>query len=106
MFDSIQEGIIVIKDENITFMNDLSFKILNAMSGYKNFMTRRQADGRKSKINTIDLKLFYLFKNTQKEKSKKLKKKKSKKNGIQTDASKNSADSTDNKIEFSLREIM
>jgi hypothetical protein len=37
MFDALQEGILVLKDGEIEFMNELSKKVLAALSGLKSF---------------------------------------------------------------------
>jgi hypothetical protein len=37
LFNSLQEGIIVVQNEKITFMNELSSKVLNKLSGLKDF---------------------------------------------------------------------
>ena len=42
MFDGLQEGVIVLDSLNISFMNDLSNKLLSELSGMKNFFKNSQ----------------------------------------------------------------
>lgn len=37
MFDSLQEGIVVLQEGKVTFVNDLCAKVLAAVSGMQNF---------------------------------------------------------------------
>ena len=45
MFDALQEGIIVLSDNKLDFMNDLSNKILTALSGLKSFKKNKYKIG-------------------------------------------------------------
>jgi sensor histidine kinase regulating citrate/malate metabolism len=45
MFDSLQEGIIVIDQEKIEFMNTLSNKVLSFLANLKNFKTNKPHSG-------------------------------------------------------------
>ena len=64
MFDSLQEGIIVVDKNNIEFMNSLSNKILSFLANLKNFKTNKPLQGQdQSSIHPLDLKLFHLFEN-------------------------------------------
>jgi hypothetical protein len=45
MFDGLQEGIIVIEDSNLGFMNDLSNKLLSELSEMKNFFKNKLEGG-------------------------------------------------------------
>ena len=64
MFDGLQEGIIVIDNNNdIGFMNELSNRVLTEMSSLKNFFRNKEHSGSISKTNQIDLNLLFLFEN-------------------------------------------
>lgn len=65
MFNGLQEGIIVLEENSIDFMNDISNKILSHLTGLRNFQKSRTRDGSDLKINPMDMKLFYLFQNAQ-----------------------------------------
>jgi hypothetical protein len=41
MFDGLQEGIIVIEEDHIGFMNDLSNKLLSELADLKNFFKNK-----------------------------------------------------------------
>jgi len=41
MFDSLQEGIIVMKDGKLNFMNDLSNRLMAEVSGLRSFFLNR-----------------------------------------------------------------
>ena len=79
MFDGLQEGIIVIDDENKPgFMNELSNKILSELANLKNFFKNKNHAGEIETKNQLDLKLFYLFENDKQQESLKATKKKKK----------------------------
>jgi hypothetical protein len=54
MFDGLQEGIIVSKDNNVTFMNDLANKVLSHLTDHKNFFKMIRNDNSKTDIDRID----------------------------------------------------
>jgi hypothetical protein len=45
LFDSLQEGLIVIEDQSITMMNELSNKILSHVSGLSDFFKKETNKG-------------------------------------------------------------
>lgn len=45
LFDALQEGIIVIQEDQITFMNALSNTLLTSITGMNNFWMKEHADG-------------------------------------------------------------
>jgi hypothetical protein len=49
MFDGLQEGIIVIEDDRLGFMNDLSNKLLSELADLRNFFKNKLPDGGFSK---------------------------------------------------------
>jgi sensor histidine kinase regulating citrate/malate metabolism len=61
MFDSLQEGIVVLNDGEIEYMNDLSNKFMAILSGMYDFQNHLNEDQEKSKINPLDRKIFYVF---------------------------------------------
>ena len=61
MFDSLQEGIIVMQKDRLMFMNDLSAKILNQVSGLGSFFLNTTREGGLSGSSQMDTKLFYCF---------------------------------------------
>jgi sensor histidine kinase regulating citrate/malate metabolism len=62
MFNALQEGIIVVDDnKTISFMNELSNKVLSELSTVKNFFKGKTHSGKKIPFLPIDQKLFYLF---------------------------------------------
>jgi sensor histidine kinase regulating citrate/malate metabolism len=64
MFNGLQEGIIVVDDfKEITFMNELSNKVLTELSGMKNFSKNRDLSGQISEKSNLDLNMFFLFEN-------------------------------------------
>lgn len=63
MFNGLQEGIILLNDSKINFMNELSNRVFSELSGLKNFAKNKDKNNViGTKNNTLDLKLFYLFK--------------------------------------------
>ena len=59
MFDGLQQGIIVIQQNKIDFMNELSNKVISKLTDQTNFLKT----SRKGKIeNPLDIKLFTIFK--------------------------------------------
>jgi hypothetical protein len=54
MFDGLQEGVIVCKDMNVTFMNELANKVLSHLTDHKNFFKLIKNDNSKSEIDRID----------------------------------------------------
>lgn len=72
MFDSLQEGIIVVQGgKKIHFMNDISNKILSRVSNLYDFFKNLDDDENVSKTPCIDRKIFYLFENDKSKKKKK-----------------------------------
>ena len=61
MFDSLQEGIVVLNDGEIEFMNDLSNSFMAVLSGMYDFQNNLNEDQEKSKVNPLDRKVFYIF---------------------------------------------
>lgn len=65
MFDGLQEGIIVIQDEKINFMNELSNKVVSKVTGVRNYFKNSLDGGTVEKIDPLDVKLFYVFENNE-----------------------------------------
>lgn len=63
MFDSLQEGIVVLSDGSIEFMNDFSNKFTSFLAGLQDFQTNINEDMEKSEIDPLKRKIFYLFEN-------------------------------------------
>ena len=74
MFDSLQEGIIVVdRAQEISFMNEISNKIFSKITGMVDFFKNQQSDEDfdsdlkvpqdKEYKNPIDLKIFHIFEN-------------------------------------------
>ena len=61
MFDSLQEGIVVLNDGKIEFMNDLSNKFMTFLSGMSDYQTNMTEERDTSNINPLNIKIFYLF---------------------------------------------
>ena len=61
MFDGLQEGVIVCKGNEVTFMNELSNMILSHLFGLKNFFNRISEDHKSIDIDRMEVKMFYLF---------------------------------------------
>ena len=59
MFNGLQEGLIVIQNKNITFMNELSNKILSSIAQVKNF-ARNKFSPQKD-LAPIDMPLFHVY---------------------------------------------
>lgn len=103
MFDGLQEGIIVLDNDRLNFMNDLSNKLLSELSDMRNFFKNKCHSGAVSKVDPLDIKLFYLFEHDKSETNKTSKKRKY---GSQSDHSKHSTEQSKQvQIEYSLREI-
>ena len=55
MFNALQEGVIVVDDnKTITFMNELSNKVLSELSTVKNFFKGKTYSGNKIAVEPID----------------------------------------------------
>ena len=63
MFDSLQEGIVVLSNGKIDFMNDFSNKFISFLAGLQDFKTNLTEDMEKSDIDPLSRKIFYLFEN-------------------------------------------
>ena len=61
MFDGLQEGVIVCRDNQIIFMNELSNKILSYLFNLKDFFKRINDDHKEIDIDLMEVKMFYLF---------------------------------------------
>lgn len=61
MFDALQEGIIVVQDMKVSFMNELSNKVLSELTNLDNFFKNRDHDGDECEVDNMDQKLFYLL---------------------------------------------
>jgi len=61
MFDGLQEGVVVVQGGAISFMNELSNRILTEICGLGNFLKNKELTGDKAILNPIDRKMFYLF---------------------------------------------
>jgi len=61
MFDGLQEGVVVLQGEELSFMNDLSNRVLSELTGLKNFLKNKDLHGNKDKQDPLDRKVFYLF---------------------------------------------
>jgi len=81
MFNGLQEGIILLNDSKINFMNELSNRVFSELSGLKNFAKNKDKNNViGTKNNTLDMKLFYLFKALDSQSDKKKSRNKSKDN--------------------------
>ena len=63
MFDGLQEGVIVCKGNEVTFMNELSNNILSYLFNLKNFFKKINEDHKEIDIDRMGIKMFYLFQN-------------------------------------------
>ena len=63
MFDSLQEGIVVLSDGKIDFMNDFGNKFTSFLSGLQDFKTNTNEDMETSEVDPLTRKIFYLFEN-------------------------------------------
>ena len=62
MFDSLQDGVMVICKEQMHFMNDLSNKILSKLTKVDNFLdTSKQSFEDPSIQDPMDAKIFLVF---------------------------------------------
>jgi len=61
MFDGLQEGVVVMQGGAISFMNELSNRVLTEIAGLGNFYKNKELTGDRAVISPIDRKLFYLF---------------------------------------------
>ena len=61
LFDGLQEGILVVEDQSITIMNELSNKVLSHISGLKDFFSKKTSKGEVLRFNPLDFKLFNQF---------------------------------------------
>jgi len=95
------------KGNKITFMNDLSNKLMSEVCRLSNFYRNRELDGTKAIVDPMDLKIFYVFKNTKEGKQKKKSKKKSKSSEerFKSKDTMTVSTSAEEQIQFSLREI-
>ena len=82
MFDSLQEGIVVLSDDQIDFMNDFSSKFIRYIHGMDK-ETTKAIDMGQSKTNILNKKIFFLFENDKEKQNIKGYQKK-KKNSIQS----------------------
>lgn len=46
MFNGLQEGIILLDNQQISFMNELSNRVLSELSGLKNFAKNKDKNGK------------------------------------------------------------
>ena len=93
------------KGNQITFMNDLSNKIMSEVCDLNSFFRNKTRDGIKAAIDPMDLKIFYVFKNTKEGKQKKKKKSKSKSIEDRNKSKDTISTGAEEQINFSLREI-
>ena len=103
MFDSLQEGIILIQAGKITFMNDLSNKLLSTVCKLNNFFLNINDTGETDEQDPLDRKIFYIFENTKSSISNKSRKKKS--HGSDYSKTHSSDNSIGKKVEYSLRDL-
>lgn len=106
MFDSIQEGIVVIREEQLVFMNSLSNRLLSEMCQIKDFFLnmRPKKDSGSEGRKPIDKRIFWIFENNKQAQSIGRKNKK-KSNSTSESVSKLGSDKVNSKVKFSLREI-
>jgi hypothetical protein len=90
MFDGLQEGIIVIDNNKLSFMNDLSNKLLSELADMKNFFKNKNHEEALNHEDPMDRKLFFLFEHDKSEGTSKEAKKR--KYGNLSDHSKHSTD--------------
>ena len=108
MFDSLQQGIMVLEGNSINFMNDLSLKLVNEVTKMKNFMFNKNLDGTFGKEDPLDMKLFHLFENSKSKDGLSGSKKNKSINGRKGTSSESKYSlerSLNSKQDFSLREI-
>jgi hypothetical protein len=103
MFDSLQEGIILIQAGKTTFMNDLSNKLLSTVCKLNNFFLNINDTGETDEQDPLDRKIFYIFENTKSSISNKSRKKKS--HGSDYSKTESSDKSIGKKVEYSLRDL-
>ena len=61
LFDALQEGIIVVQDDQIMFMNALANRILTSMTRFKNFLLGEVGVNMEVElVNRLNMKLFYI----------------------------------------------
>ena len=61
MFDSLQDGIVVLNNGKLKFMNDLSNRILSEICGLKSFFLNTNAEGKTQEADQLDKKVFFIF---------------------------------------------
>ena len=107
MFDGLQEGVIVMNGESITFMNELSNKVMSHLFGLKNFFKRVNSKDQEVDIDRNEVKMFYLFQNNA-QSSNKIGKKNKKYHSSSEYNSKGLSSSShkDETTEFSLKDIL
>ena len=107
MFDGLQEGVIVMNGESITFMNELSNKVMSHLFGLKNFFKRVNSKDQEVDIDRNEVKMFYLFQNNA-QSSNKTGKKNKKYHSSSENNSKGLSSSShkDETTEFSLKDIL
>ena len=105
MFDSLQEGVIVIAEKEITFINDLANKLLSEVSHLKNFLTNTQLDDSKDLTHPLDKQIFYVFENSKDGAMTKGANKKKKWTSSEASKTMSHASSIAKKVQYSLREL-
>ena len=63
MLDGLQQGVVVIQDDKIDFMNDLSNKVISQVTDEENFLQKYGKGGEEGSSDPLDLKIFNLFEN-------------------------------------------
>lgn len=63
LFEALQEGIIVVQDDQITFMNQLANRVLTSMTPFKNFLygeVDEQLNQDNEFLDRMNKKLFFV----------------------------------------------
>jgi hypothetical protein len=103
MFNALQEGIIVIDDNRyISFMNELSNRVLSELTNVKNIFKAKTHSGNRMQFDPIDQKLFFLFTSNSQTDSKTTRRRKA---SSQSDSKHGSESSKQEQTEFSLRDL-
>ena len=96
----------MLQGNSINMMNDLANRVLSEMTNMHDFFMNREKTGEKSLENLLDKKLFFLFVGAGSTKKDKKNVKKKKGKGTSSDFSKyTSSHSTDEKMEYSIRDF-
>ena len=96
LFEALQEGIIVVQDDQITFMNQLANRILTSLTPYKNFLLAQLEDDfvEDEMINRLERKMFYVVQNLDNKKQQK------------SSSSNHNTSASESKVEYSINDLI